>query len=209
MPRRKSLFAQISKGDLVTIHDNAGERKGRATNREYGNWVLVLQFGVGTAIATRENVTAVTKPKALTHVPRAGQRLIFDDGRPRHRHCGEVVNDTYPDAMLVQFDDEASPNLIHFNDPEWMDYITFQAAGSQPLYQPGDFVKAEFSDDDTSESEWMWVEVDRSDDDRRLIFGRLDNQPIVLTKLKLGQEIAISYDLVREHRQAHTFKPAH
>jgi hypothetical protein len=26
MPRQKSLFAQISKGDLVTIHDNAGER---------------------------------------------------------------------------------------------------------------------------------------------------------------------------------------
>jgi hypothetical protein len=27
--------------------------------------------------------------------------------------------------MLVQFDDRASPNLIYFNEPEWMDYITF------------------------------------------------------------------------------------
>jgi len=27
---RKSLFRRISKGDLVTIHDETGERKGRA-----------------------------------------------------------------------------------------------------------------------------------------------------------------------------------
>ena len=39
---RKSLFKQITKGDLVAIHDEAGERKGRAASREYGNWVLVL-----------------------------------------------------------------------------------------------------------------------------------------------------------------------
>lgn len=71
-------------------------------------------------------------------------------------------------------------------------------------YAPGDFVKAEFRDDETGESEWMWVQVKSCDDERRVIFGRLDSQPVVFTKITLGQEIAISYDLVREHRRSST-----
>jgi uncharacterized protein YegJ (DUF2314 family) len=67
-------------------------------------------------------------------------------------------------------------------------------------YAKGDYVKAEFTDDDKHESEWMWVLVDDSDDEARIVFGRLDSQPIVLTELHLGQELAVSYDLVREHR---------
>ena len=70
------------------------------------------------------------------------------------------------------------------------------------MYVIEDFVKAEFKDDGSGESEWMWVMVHASDDEKRVVFGRLDNEPIVFKKLKLGQEIAVSYDLIREHRPA-------
>jgi len=69
-------------------------------------------------------------------------------------------------------------------------------------YVKGDFVKAEFKDDASGESEWMWVIVDSSDDERLVVFGRLDNEPVVFKKLRLGQEIAMSYDLIREHQPA-------
>jgi len=69
-------------------------------------------------------------------------------------------------------------------------------------YVIGDFVKAEFKDDASGESEWMWVMVHSSDDEKRVVFGRLDNEPVVFKRLRLGQEIAVSYDLIREHRSA-------
>lgn len=68
-------------------------------------------------------------------------------------------------------------------------------------YRPGDHVKAEFKDDQSGESEWMWIVVDRLDDENRLVFGRLDSEPVVHTRLRLGQELAISYDNIREHRR--------
>ena len=67
-------------------------------------------------------------------------------------------------------------------------------------YAKGDYIKAEFTDDEKKESEWMWVLVDSSDDEARVVFGRLDSQPIVCTELHLGQQLAVSYDIVREHR---------
>lgn len=69
-------------------------------------------------------------------------------------------------------------------------------------YAKGDYIKAEFTDDEKRESEWMWVLVDQSDDEAKIIFGRLDSQPIVCTSFRLGQQLAVSYDLVREHRTA-------
>jgi hypothetical protein len=51
----------------------------------------------------------------------------------------------------------------------------------------------------------MWVSVDSSDDEKRVLFGRLDSQPVVFAKLHAGQEIAISYDLIRDHRPASSF----
>jgi len=68
-------------------------------------------------------------------------------------------------------------------------------------YECGDDVKGEFADGNAAESEWMWVRVEWSDDDTRLVFGRLDTQPVVQNGLKLGQQVAISYDKVREHRK--------
>lgn len=130
--RQKSLFRQISKGDLVTIHDKAGERKGRAGSREYGNWVLVLLFGTGTTLATPENVRAVNKPKAMEEIPEAGQHLVYDDGGPGHTNSRAEILEVTSRSMLVQFENHASPNLIYFDDLEWMDYITFEVKGDPP-----------------------------------------------------------------------------
>lgn len=67
-------------------------------------------------------------------------------------------------------------------------------------YKAGDHVKVEFADTRSGESEWMWVEVDHCDDENRLVFGRLDSEPVVNTGLKVGQELAISYDKMQDHQ---------
>ena len=69
-------------------------------------------------------------------------------------------------------------------------------------FEPGDHVKFEIKDEKTGESEWMWLKVDSCDDSQRLVFGRLDSEPVVFSsELKLGQQMAVSYDNVREHRR--------
>ena len=73
------------------------------------------------------------------------------------------------------------------------------------MYKPGDHVKVELADENSGESEWVWVKVDHSDDQGKLLFGALDIQPIVNTSLKLGQRLAISYEKIREHRRFATF----
>jgi hypothetical protein len=73
-------------------------------------------------------------------------------------------------------------------------------------YEHGDFVKVEFEDEGPLPGEWMWVRVDRCDDERQLIFGMLDSEPLVTTGTKLGQELVISYEKVREHRKPWEFK---
>lgn len=72
-------------------------------------------------------------------------------------------------------------------------------------YEPGDYLKVEFKSEQTGESEWMWVKVESSDDATRIVFGRLDNEPIVNTDLRLGMQLAVSYDNVREHMKASSF----
>jgi len=69
------------------------------------------------------------------------------------------------------------------------------------LYKAGDHVKVEFRRDGSQETEWMWIQVDHCDDEQGLIFGRLDSEPVVNTGLRVGQELAVSYDKVREHRR--------
>ena len=73
-------------------------------------------------------------------------------------------------------------------------------------YQPGDYVKAEFKDEETGESERMWGVVDSCDDEEGVLFGRLDNEPVVGTGLHLGDELAVGYEKVVEHRKASEFK---
>ena len=75
-----------------------------------------------------------------------------------------------------------------------------------PRFQPGDYVKAEFKNEATGEAEWMWVVVDSCDDKEGVLFGRLDNQPVLGTGLHVGDELAVGYDKVVEHRKASDFQ---
>ncbi|MBZ5599027.1 MAG: DUF2314 domain-containing protein [Acidobacteriia bacterium] len=71
-------------------------------------------------------------------------------------------------------------------------------------YERGDYVKIEFPDETTGIGEWMWVRVQRCDDEKRLVFGTLDNEPVsdYGEKVRLGTELAVSYAQVREHKKA-------
>ncbi len=51
----------------------------------------------------------------------------------------------------------------------------------------------------------MWLLVDHSDDERRLVFGKLDNEPLVNTDMRLGMELAVSYDNIQEHMTDSSF----
>jgi len=75
-----------------------------------------------------------------------------------------------------------------------------------PKFQPGDYVKAEFQDEVAGESEWMWVQVDSCDDEAGLLFGRLDNEPLLGSALHVGDELAVSYKKIIEHRKASDFQ---
>jgi hypothetical protein len=72
----------------------------------------------------------------------------------------------------------------------------------------GDYIKVEFPDETTGIGEWMWMIVDHIDDKKRLVFGTLDNEPLAdyAGKVKLGSQLAVSYDNVREHKEAAEFK---
>jgi hypothetical protein len=53
----------------------------------------------------------------------------------------------------------------------------------------------------------MWVRVHRCDEEHQIVFGRLDNEPVVTSEeLQLGDEIAIEYSKVREHKKPWEFR---
>ena len=66
-------------------------------------------------------------------------------------------------------------------------------------YKKGDHVKIEVTDERFGASEWMWMLVEYSDDERQLVFGKLDNEPIATRDMRLGQQLAVSYDKIRDH----------
>jgi hypothetical protein len=68
-------------------------------------------------------------------------------------------------------------------------------------FERGDHIKVEFqSEIQNVPGEWMWVLVHYSDDERQIVFGTLDNEPVLRPDdVKLGEELAISYERVREH----------
>ena len=74
-------------------------------------------------------------------------------------------------------------------------------------YQRGDYIKVDFPDETTGIGEWLWVRVDRCDEQKQVVFGTLDNEPLneYSGKVKLGSELAISYSQIREHRKASDF----
>ena len=65
--------------------------------------------------------------------------------------------------------------------------------------EPGDFVKAVFKNEATGEAERMWVRVERADPQRQVVFGRLDNEPLVNLDLHRGMELAVAYSAICEH----------
>jgi uncharacterized protein YegJ (DUF2314 family) len=68
-------------------------------------------------------------------------------------------------------------------------------------YNKGDHVKIEVKGENSPVGEWLWMLVEDSDDERRLVFGRLDNEPIDNPDMNLGQDLAVSYDKIRDHRR--------
>jgi len=81
----------------------------------------------------------------------------------------------------------------------------------QPNYETGDHVKVEFEGEGEMPGEWMWVKVDHRDDARQLVYGTLDNQPLsdYGEKVKLGSQLAINYNKIREHRRQTSLKFGH
>ena len=79
-----------------------------------------------------------------------------------------------------------------------------------PTYEPGDFIKVEFPDEATGVAEWMWVRVQRCDNEKRIVFGNLDNAPLSVydNKLKLGSELAVGFENIRGHRKPSEFSPS-
>ena len=77
----------------------------------------------------------------------------------------------------------------------------------QPCYEPGDHIKVEFQGENGMPGEWMWVIVRSRDDKKRIVYGTLDNEPLneYGGKVRLGSELAISYEKVREHKNAADF----
>lgn len=77
------------------------------------------------------------------------------------------------------------------------------------IYEAGDYVKVEFPDETTGVAEWMWIRVDRCDEERQLVYGVLDNVPLgdYNGKIRLGSELAVSFSRVRDHRKRWEFKP--
>ena len=76
-----------------------------------------------------------------------------------------------------------------------------------PKYERGDYVKVEFSDETTRIAEWMWVRVEACDDERNVIIGRLDSEPVndYEGKMELGSPLVVSYEQIREHRKRTEF----
>lgn len=81
------------------------------------------------------------------------------------------------------------------------------ARNPQPAYQRGDYVKVEFPDETTGIGEWMWVRVTRCDEEKQLVFGVLDNEPLndYQGKVGLGTELAVRYSQIREHKKPTEF----
>ena len=53
----------------------------------------------------------------------------------------------------------------------------------------------------------MWVRVSRCDDQKQLVFGTLDSEPLneYDGQIGLGSELAVSFSQIREHRKPTEF----
>jgi hypothetical protein len=85
--------------------------------------------------------------------------------------------------------------------------MTKRANKRAQRYKKGDYVKVEFPDETTGIAEWMWVKVEVCDDERQLLFGQLDNEPLndYRGKIELGSQLAVKFSQIREHRKPTEF----
>jgi len=73
-------------------------------------------------------------------------------------------------------------------------------------FAAGDYVKFEIKDEQSGQSEWLWLRVNRCDELNRLVLRCLDSEPLVFAvQLKLGQQMAVSYENVRDHKKESEF----
>jgi hypothetical protein len=79
-----------------------------------------------------------------------------------------------------------------YNPHSWARLVT--------KYKRGDHIKVEFEDKHSGQAEWMWLEVDEVDEEKQVVFGRLDSQPVLNTDLRLGTELAVSFGKIVDHR---------
>lgn len=77
-----------------------------------------------------------------------------------------------------------------------------------PAYEKGDFVKVEFPAEAGGISEWMWLRVQSCNYAQRPVFGVLDSVPLNShgKGVRLGTELAVSYDKVRDHKKPSDFE---
>jgi hypothetical protein len=54
-------------------------------------------------------------------------------------------------------------------------------------------VNVEFADVCSDQMKRIWLELDCTDDEKRSVFVRLDNEAIFNTALSLGRELAVSF----------------
>lgn len=80
-------------------------------------------------------------------------------------------------------------------------YTQLWSVSNMEKYQKGDHVKFEVSGQRSGESEWLWLLVESSDDGKEIVFGSLDSEPIVATEIRVGQQLGISYEKIRDHRR--------
>ncbi len=73
-------------------------------------------------------------------------------------------------------------------------------------YEQGDLVKVEFSGSAGGIGEWMWIRVHHCDEEKEIVFGTLDSEPLndYDGKVTLGTDLAVSYSQIREHRKRRT-----
>jgi hypothetical protein len=74
-------------------------------------------------------------------------------------------------------------------------------------YDVGDYIKVEFKDETEPVGEWMWIRIESCDEKNRLVFGILDNEPLLehAPNAGLGTRLAISFDKIREHKKPWEF----
>ena len=67
--------------------------------------------------------------------------------------------------------------------------------------------KVEFPDAASGIGEWMWIRDHHCDDEKKLVFGTLDSEPIndYDDKIELGSELAVSNSQIKEHKKPTEF----